>query len=109
MSTIRHIETQESVLATVTRLIRSIVDEGGDPGSDDVLDLEIGMRSRLSDDLMLESIDLVTLSEKLALTYGDRVNIAEFLIDMDLDEAIGLTVGRLVEYVIRCLDVDGKR
>ncbi|MGH8896257.1 MAG: acyl carrier protein, partial [Egibacteraceae bacterium] len=47
-----------------------------------------------------ESVDLVALAGHLQARYGDRVNFAEFLADLDLDEIIELTVGRLVDYVV---------
>ncbi|MDT0307965.1 acyl carrier protein [Streptomyces sp. DSM 44917] len=91
-------ETAEEVLATVAGMIRSILDEDAlDEGLDDV---EITMETSFADDLMLESIDMVALSERLEERYGDRVNFAEFIADMELEEIISLTVGRLVDHVL---------
>nr|WP_255308443.1 phosphopantetheine-binding protein [Streptomyces marincola] len=71
--------------------------EGGGPG------LDIGMDTSLGDDLMLESIDMVALSERLEERYGERVNFAEMIAGMELDELIELTVGRLVDHVVLSL------
>ncbi|MGH8884005.1 MAG: acyl carrier protein [Egibacteraceae bacterium] len=60
----------------------------------------ITMDTTFQDDLELESIDLVALAGHLQARYGDQVNFAEFLADLDLDEIIELTVGRLVDYVV---------
>ncbi|WP_055487841.1 acyl carrier protein [Streptomyces sp. WMMB 322] len=64
---------------------------------------EIGRETTFHDDLELESIDLVTLSGSLREHYGDRVNFAEFVADLELDEIIALTVGQLVDFVVASL------
>jgi len=86
-----------TVLAEIAELLRGILDEYG------IDDAEIGMDTRFHDDLELESIDLVTLAGRLAERYGSRVNFAEFVADLDLEEIITLTVGRLVDYVVAAL------
>ncbi|MGH3826950.1 MAG: acyl carrier protein [Pseudonocardiaceae bacterium] len=66
-------------------------------------DSEITAATTFFGDLELESIDLVVLAGHLEARYGSRVNIAEFIATLELDEIIGLTVGRLVDYVLDCL------
>lgn len=85
-----------SVLATVSELIEAVL------GDDLVLD-EITMETSFSEDLELESIEFVALSERLQEHYGDRVNFVAWLSDMELPEIIGLTVGELVEHIAACL------
>ncbi|WP_431047939.1 phosphopantetheine-binding protein [Streptomyces sp. P1-3] len=63
-------------------------------------DAEITRETTFHDDLELESVDLVTLSGSLREHYGDRVNFAAFIADLELDEIIALTVGRLVDHVV---------
>ncbi|MHC0433412.1 acyl carrier protein [Streptomyces sp. O3] len=75
---------------------------------DSVLDTaDIGMDTRLGDDLELESIDLVTLAGLLAEWYGPGVNLADYLAGLELDEIIALTVGDLVTYVADALRAAG--
>ncbi|MFJ5264830.1 acyl carrier protein [Streptomyces sp. NPDC088387] len=89
---------EEAVLAEIAGLLhRLLEDEHG------VDDIEIGMTTTFNRDLELESIDLVALAGLLQERYGERVNFAEFLADMEFDEIIELTVGRLVEYVVQSL------
>ncbi|WP_059011110.1 acyl carrier protein [Streptomyces specialis] len=88
---------QDTVLATVADMIREIL------GGEDLAELDIDMETRFGDDLELESIDMVALSESLEAHYGDRVNFAAFVAEMELDEIISLTVGRLVDYVVASL------
>ncbi|MGW2327586.1 acyl carrier protein [Streptomyces sp. NPDC001700] len=84
-------------------MLRTMLDEEG------LDDIEVAMDTRFTDDLELESIDLVTLAGTLQDRYGQEVNFAEFVADLELDEIIGLTVGQLVEYIVRCLAVTNVR
>ena len=96
-SALTDIVLTETVLADIAELLRDLLDEYG------LEDAEIGMDTRFHDDLELESIDLVTLAGRLAERYGSRVNFAEFIAELDLEEIIALTVGRLVEHVAAAL------
>lgn len=87
----------EAVLADIAGMLRVLLEEYG------VDDADITMDTTFHDDLELESIDLVALSGSLREHYGDRVNFAAFIADLELDEIIALTVGRLVDYVVASL------
>ena len=84
--------TTEAVLADITAMLRDVLD-GYEVD-------EITMDTTFHDDLEMESIDLVALGGHLTERYGDRVNFAEFIAELDLDEIIDLKVGRLVDYVV---------
>lgn len=89
---------ERQVLAEISEMIVGVLDDylpADESG--------IHMGSRFGDDLEMESIDLVTLSGRLTEWYGPSVNFAEYLAGLELDEIIELTVGRLVDYVVRCL------
>lgn len=88
----------EAVLTEVAAMLRSILDEYA------LDDIEIEGETRFHDDLELESVDLVTLAGMLAERYGERVNLAEFIADLGLEEIIELTVGQLVEHVTTALN-----
>ncbi|MDX6356266.1 MAG: acyl carrier protein [Streptomyces sp.] len=88
---------EQSVLADIAGMLGALLGEYG------LEDVEIDMDTTFHRDLELESIDLVTLAGHLEARYGSRVNFAEFVADMELDEIIELTVGRLVEHVVQCL------
>jgi acyl carrier protein len=87
----------ETVLGELDTMLRSILDQYG------LDDAEITLDTTFHDDLELESIDLVTLGGKLEARYGSKVNFAEFIAELELDEIIALTVGKLVEYVAAAL------
>ncbi|TDC06906.1 acyl carrier protein [Streptomyces sp. 8K308] len=87
----------DEVLADIADMLRNLL---ADAGLDDA---EIGRDTTFHDDLELESIDLVTLSGALRERYGDRVNLATFIAELELDEIIALTVGELVDHVVASL------
>ncbi|AXB43645.1 acyl carrier protein [Amycolatopsis albispora] len=83
----------ERILAEISEMIEVVL---ADYGTGDV---EIGMDTRFTDDLEMESIDLVALAGQLEERYGGQVNFAEFIAGLELDEIIELTVGALVRHV----------
>jgi acyl carrier protein len=89
-----NIVTQEQVLAEIVVMLRTVLD------GYDIDDTEITMDTTFGEHLEMESIDLVALGGLLTERYGDRVNFAEFVAGLGLDEIIGLTVGRLVDHVV---------
>ncbi|KPI32408.1 acyl carrier protein familyprotein [Actinobacteria bacterium OV450] len=64
----------------------------------------VGMHTKLTVDLELESIDLVALAGSLEARYGSSINFAHFIADMELDQIIDLTVGQLVTHVMQCVN-----
>ncbi|MGP9017345.1 acyl carrier protein [Streptomyces sp. BR1] len=88
---------EKIVLAEIAGLIVTVLGEyAPDPA-------DIRPDTLFGDDLELESIDLVMLSGQLQEWYGDRVNFAEFVAGLEIDEVIALSVGRLVDHVVQCL------
>ena len=87
-------DLRAEVLAAVTEMIEGLL---GDYAMDDV---EITMATTFHDDLELESVDLVTISDMIAERYGEGVNLAEFFAEKDIDEVISMTVGDVVDYVV---------
>lgn len=94
--------TEQEVLTEITAMLATVLAEFG------LDDAEVTMESRFTEDLELESIDLVTLAGLLQERWGERINFAEFLAGMELDEIIGLTVGRLVRHVVARLRFAGR-
>lgn len=65
----------------------------------------IGSDASLTDDLGLESIDLVNIGALLTERYGEAVNLAVYLADQEIDDVIKLTVGTLTGFVLDALAV----
>jgi len=68
-------------------------------GEDFLLDLEVTRDTTFNDDLALESIEFVALSEKLQRSYGERVDFPDFIAGMDLEQIMTMTVGDLVSHI----------
>ena len=82
-----------SVLDEITVILTEVL------GEEFLLDIEVTAETSFSDDLALESIEFVALSEKLQDRYGARVNFAAFVAELDINEILALTVGRLAGYI----------
>ena len=68
-------------------------------GEDILLQDELSPETSFSDDLALESVEFVALGGRLQSAFGDKVNFAEFIADLDLDAIMNLTVGDVVSYL----------
>jgi acyl carrier protein len=85
------------VLEQLSGMLRDVI---GEAWAEDV---PIGLETSFSNDLELESIELVALAEKLQTTYGQRVDFAGWVAGKELGEIIGLRVGEVVEFIVECL------
>jgi acyl carrier protein len=89
--------TSDEVLAEVRSLLVDVI------GDDFLLDTEIELDTSFNEDLELESIEFVALSERLLERYGSQVDFVAWMAEMDLDEIIALTVGELVDFIVTSL------
>jgi acyl carrier protein len=83
----------EDVLSELVRILADVV------GEDFLRDLEVTRDTTLNEDLALESIEFVALSERLRQRYGERVDVAALIAGMDLEQFAVMTVGDLVRHV----------
>ena len=88
--------TEENTLAIVRGMIQDVV------GDDWDFEKPITMETRINEDLELESIEFVALAERLTDRYGEEVDFASWLADMEFEEIVGLRVGDLVNYIDQC-------
>ena len=84
--------TAAEVLDEISEMLLALLDRYG-------IDVEITRDTTFHEDLGLESIDLVALGGMLAEHYGEEVNLAAFLAELELDDVIGLRIGLLVDFV----------
>jgi acyl carrier protein len=84
---------RERVLADLTGLLLAVT------GEDESWARAVSPASRLEGDLRLESVELTALGVLLRQTYGDRVDLPEFIAGLDIDQILALTVGDLADYV----------
>ena len=85
-----------TTLTTVAGLIHEVIGEDWD------LEEEITLETTFSDDLELESIEFVSLAEKMQATFGEEVNFVKWLSEKELDEVIDLKVGDVVGFIDSC-------
>lgn len=83
----------DAVLDQLVKLIEEVV------GPDVLLGVEVDRDTTFSDDIGLESIEFVALADRLRRHYGDRVDLVGFLADMEIDEIMAMSVGRLVDHI----------
>jgi acyl carrier protein len=87
-------DTRETeILSEVSGFLQQVI------GEQWVSEIEIGMNTTFSTDLELESIEFVSLAEKLQERYGDAIDFPGWFSTMELDDLINLSVGRLVEHI----------
>jgi acyl carrier protein len=84
---------EDKVLYEVVQMLIDVV------GDDFLLDVEVTRDTTFSDDLALESIEFVALAEKLQQHYGDNVNFISFIAELDINDIMAMSVGRLVDYI----------
>lgn len=100
MSDQQALSAVDEVVATIGLLLVEVV------GEDYLLGIEIGPDTSFADDIELESIDLVALTEQLELTYGEDVDFAGWIAEQELDDIIALTVGDLARFVTSSIGKD---
>ena len=81
------------VFDEVAGVVRDVV------GEDFLLEQQITPGTSFSEDLALESIEFVELSERLQERFGPRANLATFIAGMDIDQIMDITVGELAGYI----------
>jgi acyl carrier protein len=81
------------VFDEVAGVVRDVV------GEDFLLEQQITPGTSFSEDLALESIEFVELSERLQERFGPRANLATFIGGMDIDQIMDITVGELAAYI----------
>ena len=87
---------RQRILHEVAQAIKEVI------GDEWVSETPITMATSFGQDLEVESIELVALSEKLQARYGAAIDFPSWLAGMQLEEIIGLTVGQLVDYIASC-------
>ncbi|MEA2900798.1 MAG: acyl carrier protein [Actinomycetota bacterium] len=93
--------TEDKILDEVVGILVEVI------GEDFLLDTEVTSETSFNDDLAVESIEFVALAERLREKYGDRVDFVAFVGEMDLEEIVSMTVGRLVTHIHECITESG--
>jgi acyl carrier protein len=83
---------QEAIFLEIADLLRNVI-------TDYCIDMPLMPETSIQADLDLESFDVVRFGLALTERYGTRVNIADYLSQMDFESVAQLTLGDIAEYV----------
>lgn len=85
--------SNNEILQQVIAAIREAIAE------DWVQDFEIDADTSLNNDLEIESIEFVSIADKLQKLFGAKVDVIGWLSQQDINTLIAMTVGDLVKFV----------
>lgn len=71
-------------------------------GAEFVEEMDITPDSSFTKDLEMDSIEIVSFSEKIKAHFGDQIDFTGWLSSMDLDELISLDLRKIINYIYEC-------
>lgn len=71
-------------------------------GAEFVEEMDINPDSSFTKDLEMDSIEIVSFSEKIKAHFGDQIDFTGWLSSMDLDELINLHLRMIINYIYEC-------
>jgi acyl carrier protein len=71
-------------------------------GEEFVEEMDISPESSFTKDLEMDSIEIVSFSEKIKAHFGDQIDFTGWLSSMDLDQLINLNLGMIINYIHEC-------
>lgn len=71
-------------------------------GEEFVEEMNITPESSFTKDLEMDSIEIVSFSEKIKAHFGDQIDFTGWLSSMDLDQLINLDLSMIINYIYEC-------
>lgn len=71
-------------------------------GEEFVEEMDITPESSFTKDLEMDSIEIVSFSEKIKAHFGDQIDFTGWLSSMDLDQLISLDLRMIINYIYEC-------
>ncbi|PJJ66566.1 acyl carrier protein [Chryseobacterium geocarposphaerae] len=71
-------------------------------GEEFVEEMDITPESSFTKDLEMDSIEIVSFSEKIKAHFGEQIDFTGWLSSMDLDELINLDLSMIINYIYEC-------
>jgi len=71
-------------------------------GAEFVEEMDITPKSSFTKDLEMDSIEIVSFSEKIKEHFGDQIDYTGWLSSMDLDQLINLDLSMIINYIYEC-------
>jgi acyl carrier protein len=81
-------------------VVSTIVDVVGQEFYDEC---DVTLDSTFAEDIELESMEMMEIAERLMLAYEGRVDFVAWFADMELEDIIELTLGQLIDFIVRSL------
>lgn len=97
-TTTRERQTHAEVHATVVQTIIEVV------GVEFYEEAEIGLDSTFAEDIDLESMEVMEISERLMEIYGENVDFVGWFAEMELEDLVTLTLGMVVDFIVTQLE-----
>jgi acyl carrier protein len=97
MSSPHHPSRHAEVLTVVIGQIRAAIDE------DWIKLFEIEADTRFNDDLEIESIEFMKITDAIQAYYGSQLDIVDWLSSKSIHELISLRVGDLTDHIVQAL------
>lgn len=71
-------------------------------GAEFVEEMDITPESSFTRDLEMDSIEIVSFSEKIKAHFGEQIDFTGWLSSMDLDQLINLDLSMIINYIYEC-------
>lgn len=71
-------------------------------GEEFVEEMDITPDSSFTKDLEMDSIEIVSFSEKIKAHFGEQIDFTGWLSSMDLDQLINLDLRMIINYIYEC-------
>jgi acyl carrier protein len=86
----------EEIFAVLKIFITEVI------GEEFVEDMDITRESSFTKDLEMDSIEIVSFSEKVKAHFGDNIDFTGWLSGMDLDQLINLKLDDIIKHIETC-------
>ena len=84
-----------------TTVVDTIIDVVGEEFYEEA---EIGLDSTFAEDIDLESMEVMEISERLIEIYGEKVDFVGWFAEMELEDLVAMTLGTVVDFIVASLE-----
>ncbi len=88
--------SSEEIFTVLKQFITEVI------GEEFVEEMDITRESSFTRDLEMDSIEIVSFSEKVKAYFGERIDFTGWLSGMDLDQLIALSLNDIIQYIEEC-------
>jgi acyl carrier protein len=88
--------SSEEIFAVLKNFITEVI------GEEFVEEMDITRESSFTRDLEMDSIEIVSFSERVKAHFGENIDFTGWLSSMDLDQLINLKLDDIINYIETC-------